>query len=449
MKCKIAVIGAGGACFVTGFIKDICESRHLSGATLSLMDINEIKLAEALGVAKRYIAETNADIKLEATTDRREALRGADFVILTALVMGNDKYRELIEVGKRHGYRFGGSLHIMHDEAFAINFYQLRLMDEIVGDMRELCPDAYFITTSNPVQAGVTYLGRKYPDMKIVGLCPGFYCLFEFTDLMGLDREKIEYDFAGVNHFIWLTKFLYDGRDGYEIIEDWIDKKFEDYCKLPDYNDGKGKKAIDVYRRFGIFPIGDTVTVGGGSWSWHYHTDEKTQEKYGENPELVWEDYFSRCENQLKFRQRIVEDTSIKLSEGVMPIVYDQTISFIESVVADLGKTIVVNVMNDGYSKGLPNDYEVEIRAVVDKDGIHPIKNDGLPRAVLAALMHDRIAPVETELLAFATGEKKYLKELIMLDPWTKSEEQAEALLEDVLNLPWNKAMREYFRACR
>ena len=446
MACKITVIGAGGACFVTGFIKEICESPYLSGATLALMDINAVKLSEARGIAERYIKETNASINVLTTTDRKEALKGADYVILTALVMGNDKYRELIEVGKRHGYRFGGSLHVMHDEAFAINFYQLRLMDEIVADMQDICPSAYFITTSNPVQAGITYLGRKYPDMKIVGLCPGFYCFYEFTDLLGLEREKIEFDFAGVNHFIWLTRFTYDGDDGYKIIDKWHKECFEEYCKIPDYNDGKGKKAMDVYRRFGIFPIGDTVTVGGGSWGWSYHTDDETQERYGENPEVVWEDYFSRCENQLAFRKRIVEDTTIKLSDGVMPIVYDQTISLIESIEADLGRLIVVNVMNDRYSVGIPNDYETEIKATVDKNGIHPIKNAGLPKAVEAALLHDRIAPVETELKAFESGEKKYLKELIMLDPWTRCEEQAEALLEEVLSLPWNGEMRDYFK---
>lgn len=445
MACKIAVIGAGGACFVTGFIKDICESKYLGGCTLSLMDVNETKLMEARGVAERYIAETGAEVNVLTTTDREQALTGADYVILTALVTGNEKYKELIKVGLKHGYRFGGSLHVMHDEAFAINFYQLQLMDEIVGDIQRICPNAYFITTSNPVQAGITYLGRKYPKAKIVGLCPGFCCFYEFTDVMGLERDKVEFDFAGVNHFIWLTKFIYDGQDGYKLIDKWIEEKFEEYCKVPDYNDGKGKKAIDVYRRFGIFPIGDTVTVGGGSWAWHYHTDDATEQRYGENPAVVWEDYFSRCENQLEFRRKIVNDTSIKLSDGVMPIVYDQTISFIESMEANLGRVLVVNVMNDGYMKGLPQDYETEIKAVVDKDGVHPLKNDGLPKSVMSVLMHDRIAPVEMELEAFKTGDKKYLKELVMFDPWTRNEQQAEALIEEILSLPWNKKMKEYF----
>ena len=447
MACKITILGAGGACFVTGFVKDICESKYLDGATLALMDINAEKLEEARGVAERYKKETGANINITATCDRKEALKDADYVILTALVMGNDKYKEGIKIGKKHGYRFGGSLHVMHDEAFYINFYQLRLMEEILKDALEICPDAYFITTSNPVQAGVTYLKRKYPEAKVVGMCPGFYCFYEFTDVMGLDRDKIEFDFAGVNHFIWLTEFKYDGKDAFPLIDKWLEEDFPEYCKVEDFNDGKGKKAIDVYKRFGIFPIGDTVTVGGGSWSWHYHSSDEVQKSYGENPEVVWEDYFSRCENQIEFRKKIVENKDMKLSDGGLPIVYDQTVSLIESMEADLKRVIVVNIMNDKeYMKNLPSDYETEIKAVIDKDGIHPIKNDGLPKPVMALLMHDRIAPVEMELAALKTGEKKYLKELIMMDPWTKNEKQAEALLDEILDLPWNKTMKEYFK---
>ena len=124
----------------------------------------------------------------------------------------------------------------------------------------------------------------------------------------------------------------------------------------------------------------------------------------------------------------------------------DWTIELIESLEADLGKTLVVNVMNDKeYTKGLPTDYQTEIKAIVDKKGIHPIPNEGLPKQIQAILYRDRIAPVEMELKAFETGDKRFLKELIMMDPWTKTEEQAQALLNELLNKPWNKAMKAYF----
>jgi alpha-galactosidase len=96
--------------------------------------------------------------------------------------------------------------------------------------------------------------------------------------------------------------------------------------------------------------------------------------------------------------------------------------------------------------KGLPNDYEVEIAANIDKDGVHPICNDGLPKPIMAHLIRDRIAPVELELAAFENHSKELLVDLVMTDPWTKSRAQAEKLVQDILDLPINSRMKEYYR---
>jgi alpha-galactosidase len=126
---------------------------------------------------------------------------------------------------------------------------------------------------------------------------------------------------------------------------------------------------------------------------------------------------------------------------------FDHTISFIESAYANLKRKIAVNIMNDGgYMKGLPLDIQTELFAIVDKNGVHPISNNGLNKPVMAALFRDRIAPLEMELAAFEQKSKVLLKELILMDPWTKTDKQAEAFLEEILNLPWNKEMKEYYK---
>ena len=111
-----------------------------------------------------------ADINVIKTADRREAMQGADFVLNVALDYGHDRFKQGIKVAYDNGYRFGGSLHIVHDEAFFINFHQLRLMESILLDVLDVCPKAYYIMVANPVQGGVTYLQRKYKNAKIIGL---------------------------------------------------------------------------------------------------------------------------------------------------------------------------------------------------------------------------------------------------------------------------------------
>jgi len=122
-------------------------------------------------------------------------------------------------------------------------------------------------------------------------------------------------------------------------------------------------------------------------------------------------------------------------------------IPLMEGLAFDTGTRVVVNVLNDGgYMKGLPTDYEVEIAANIDKNGVHPIPNDGLPKPIMAHLIRDRIAPVELELAAFENHSFELLVDLVMTDPWTKTRAQAEKLVRDILDLPINSRMKEYYR---
>ncbi|MCK4419837.1 alpha-glucosidase/alpha-galactosidase, partial [Candidatus Aerophobetes bacterium] len=167
---KISVIGAGSAVFSLNLIKDLCLTPNLQGSTISFMDINEERLDTAYTLCRRYADEINAKFEFEKTLDRRKSLKDADFVINSALAAGHNRLREGWSIAHEHGYRFGGSYHIVHDEAFWINFYQLRLFESIIRDVLEICPNAWYVQLANPVLAGITYLTRKYKKVRIVGL---------------------------------------------------------------------------------------------------------------------------------------------------------------------------------------------------------------------------------------------------------------------------------------
>ena len=122
-------------------------------------------------------------------------------------------------------------------------------------------------------------------------------------------------------------------------------------------------------------------------------------------------------------------------------------IPLIEGLAFDVENKVIVNILNDGgYMKGMPQDYEVEIAAIVNKNGVKPIHNNGLPKPIMSHLLRDRVASVETELAAFETHRKDYLLDLILMDPWTSSRQQAENLLQDIFNMPCNADMKMYYR---
>ena len=119
----------------------------------------------------------------------------------------------------------------------------------------------------------------------------------------------------------------------------------------------------------------------------------------------------------------------------------------IEGLAFDTANKVVVNILNDGgYMKGLPTDYEVEIAAIVDKHGVHPIHNNGLPKPIMTHLLRDRIASVEMELAAFENHSWELLVDLILMDPWTRTRQQAERLIRDIMALPCNKEMNMYYK---
>ncbi|MEM2350895.1 MAG: hypothetical protein QXT26_00625 [Thermoproteota archaeon] len=334
----------------------------------------------------------------------------------------------------------------MHDEAFWINFYQFKFFDSLMEDILETCPDAWYIQLANPVLAGVTYLSRKYRDIKIVGLCHGFSGIYNIIRVLGLESDMVYFETPGVNHFIWLTRFTYKGENAFPLLDEWIAKNSEKNWEKIGPSSDLGPKAIDLYKRFGVFPIGDTCTPGGGSWPWWYHVDEETERRWMEDPKAWWEGFFLHGQRIVEEMMRLSKDTgriiahpTNKSGEIIVPL--------IESIACDIQRVFQVNIINsEGFMPGVPMDFEVEVPAEVSRRGIQGIRVKGLPKSLVAYILRDRVAPVEVELEAYENGSGERLLELIEMDPWTKCEEQAKILLNKILSLPHHKEMRQHYK---
>ena len=447
MPVKISIIGAGSGAFSLNIIRDICLTPNLRGCTISFMDIDPERLDGVYTLCKRYAGEVGLELNLQKTLDRQESLQDADFVINTALTAGHHRLRAGWEIAQKYGYRYGGSLAIMHDEAFWINFYQLRLFDSIISDVLKVCPQAWYLQVANSVLGGITYLSRKYPKAKIVGVCHGFNGVYKMVDLLGLERENLTFEMPGVNHFIWLTQMYYKGENVFPLFDQWIEKEAPHYWETCGYSDDYGPKEVDCYRRFGAFPIGDTATPGGGSWGWWYHIDKETEQKWKEDPVPFWQWYFNGVEGSAAEIKRIGSDLSTKVSDHFKPHKSSEIIvPMIESIAYDIPRTMICNIANTGnYVPGVPSDFTVEIWTMVSKRGIQGVQSSGLPPMVLAYLQRDRVVPVNLELKAYDKGSRQLLLELIRMDPWTQTEQQARQLLEDILALPFHKEMRDHY----
>jgi alpha-galactosidase len=447
MSAKICIIGAGSAVFSLAMVCDLCLTPNLRGSQITFMDINQERLDSIHQLASRYATELGISLDLQKTTDRYAALKGADIVVNAALTAGHHRLRAGWDVARKHGYRWGGSLHVLHDEAYWINFYQLQLFDSLIADMLVICPNAWYIQVANPVQAGITYLSRRYPQAKIVGLCHGFGGVYSIIDQLGLEREHCTFELPGVNHFIWLTKLFYQGQNAMPLIDRWIDAQGPAAWERGGYGELSPKKC-DLYRRIGAFPIGDTAGDGGGSWGWWYHRDDATEQRWGEQPGRFWDRFFTGGEAEVTEIARIGADPSMRVTDHFPPKhSHESIIPMVEALICDTPRTIISNIPNQGgYVPGIPHDFQVEVPALVSRRGIQGIQTDGLPTAALAYLLRDCVAPVELELAAYTQHSRRLLLELIMTDPWTHSVEQANALIDDIAALPFNTALRDHYR---
>lgn len=445
---KVAVLGAGSGIFSLNLIRDFCLTPNLKDIDLCFMDIDEKRLDAIYHLCLRLANEMNAPMKISKTTDREEALTNADYVLNTILIGGYRQWRDGWAIAERWGYHRGGSLHVYHDEAFWTNFYQLRMMEEILLDIKRICPNAWYLMVSNPVMAGTTYLRRKYPEVKMVGLCHGTGMIRKIVASMGLDMDKVSCQIPGLNHFVWLNEFYYEGKPAFPLLDQWIEEKSKEYFASCEYCDFLGPKPVDLYRRYGVFPIGDTANPGGGTWGYEYHSDKEVQKSWKEDPDAWFDGYFDSSAERLAQIEAAAYDETKSVRELIdCEKSHEPMVPLIESLACGVERVIVVNVLNDrNYVPGIPADFEVEVPALCGSFGISPIATKPLPKPILALALRDRVAPVEMELAAYENHDKQLLIDLVMMDPHSKSRKQAEGLVDEIMKLPYLEEMRKWYR---
>jgi alpha-galactosidase len=448
MPANITIIGAGSAVFSLNMVRDLCLTPHLHGSRVTLMDIDPARLDGIHGLAARYAAELGVELALHKTTDRREAMQGADIVVNAALAAGHHRLRAGWDVARPLGYRWGGSLHVMHDEAYWINFYQYRLFEGLIEDLLDVCPNAWYIQVANPVKAGITYLARRYPQAKVVGLCHGANEVYHLAETIGLDPAQVTFEVPGVNHFIWLTKLFHCGQDALPVLDRWIAEQAEGAWAAGRGYGPLNPKKVAIYQRVGAFPVGDLGGDGGGSWGWEFHVDDATEQRYKQDPWRFWHGFFSSGEQEVAEIGRIAADQGARVTERFPPErSHESIIPMVEALLCDTERVIISNIPNHGgLVPGIPQDFQVEVPALVSRRGVQGIRTGALPPAALAYTMRDCVVPTELELEAYTRGSRKLLLELVMIDPWTRSREQAEQLLDAIAALPFHQELRAHYR---
>jgi alpha-galactosidase len=439
---KITIIGAGSAQFSAGIVRDLCVNPGLHGSHVAFMDIDQRRLDMVTRLAERLAGELKADLSFSQTTDRAEALGGADFVINTAQVGGHDWTEAQRSLAEKHGYYRGLRLHDFGQAAFFL---------EVARDIERLCPKAWLIQSANPVFEGCTLMARE-TNINVLGLCHGHYGYYDIARVLGLELAHVSAQMPGFNHWIWMTDFRYHGEDAYPLLDEWIETKAEAYWAQDDrpfYDNQMSRAAIHQYQLFGLMPIGDTPRMVG----WWYHTDLETKKRWygglgGFDSEIGWGQYLDRMGENVRQIEQTALDESKPVSETFQPVQSkEQIIPIINALVNDVEGLYQVNIPNQGQIiKGFPEDLVVECQGVVSGAGIHGVTAPPFPPKLLAGAMVPRWQQAELVVEALRSHDRDLLLLYLLEDQRTRSLEQAEALLEAWLADPRNAHLAGWFK---
>lgn len=413
---KITFMGAGSTVFARNVLGDCMCTPSLCNAEIALYDIDENRLRDSeiiLSAINKNVNQGRAKIKTYlGIENRKEALRGATFVINAIQVGGYDPCTITdFEIPKKYGLRqtIGDTLGI---GGIMRALRTIPVMETFARDMEEVCPDALFLNYTNPMAILTGYM-QRYTNVKTVGLCHSVQICSE-TLLKSLGMEdKLEGRkelIAGINHMAWLLE-----------IKDKYGNDLYPEIRRRAANKNATEKHSDMVRFEYIKHLGYYCTESSE------HNAEYNpffiKSKY---PDLInafnipLDEYPRRCVEQIENWEKTKADI---LNNG--KITHNRSLEYasyiMEAIVTNKPYKIGGNVLNTGLIENLPKDACVEVPCLVDGRGINPCHVGKLP-VQLAAMNMTNINVQLLTIEAAVTKERQYIYQAAMLDPHTASE---------------------------
>ena len=411
---KITIIGAGSFVFSRQLIWDILSFPQLSDSRISLMDIDEERLNLIAQFAQKMVEDKGWGAKIESTLDRREALKGADYVIITIEVGGLDAYLNDIKIPDKYGINQNVGDTIGPGGVFrALRTVPVFL--DICKDMEKLCPDAYLLNYTNPMAINCWAM-NKVSKIKKVGLCHSVQgTAKQLASYMQIPHKELSWWVAGINHMAWFLELKWKGEDAYPILrkvakdKNLWDRVTEDYKKF-------GMKDIvrfKIMEHFGYFVTESPYHMS--EYVPYFRKNKKQIEELGISYRW-WLDYKKAPDVHTKeIRNQIAGRKKIKMEKS------DEYASYIIHSL-ETGKPCRINgnVENKGFITNLPEGCCVEVPCFVDRGDIHPCYVGDLP-SPCAALNRTNINIQELAVQAALTKDKDALFQAVALDPLTSS----------------------------
>jgi alpha-galactosidase len=413
---KITFIGAGSTVFAKDLLGAILAYPELRDSTIALFDIDEERLKTSERVARKIARQVGGDPIIEATTDRKRALDGSDYVLSMFQVAG---YRPGtvtdFAIPKRFGLRqtIGDTLGI---GGIMRGLRTIPVLLELCREMEKLCPEVTFLNYVNPMAMNCWAVSRA-SSIRTIGLCHSVpHTAAAIAQDIGVPVEEIDYLVAGINHVAFFLRLERRGEDLYPRLRRVLEEG-----RVPADN----RVRYALLKDFEYF-----VTESSEHFSeyvpWFIKRDRPDLiERYG----IPLDEYLRRSE-ALIARWGALRD---ELESTDRPVATEPTVDFgpriIHSIETGTPRTVYGNVMNHGLIDNLPRESCVEVPCLVDGNGVQPTRIGAIPPQ-LAALMQTNVNVQWLTVEAALTGDRRRVYQAAMLDPHTAAELDPEQITE-------------------
>ena len=399
---KVAFIGAGSVVFTRNVVTDLCSYPELQGTLeLSLHDIDETRLGYAEALAKRISAQSKAGAVVTASSDRRTALAGADFVVNEIQVGGYAATRTDFDIPAKYGLRqtIGDTIGI---GGISRGLRTIPVLQGIGCDIADVAAGSTLLNYSNPMAMLPWAVYASTPFSRVVGLCHSVRDTHrQLAELVGVPQEEIEYVTAGFNHQAFVLTFRRGGEDLYPRLREVV-------AAHPDL---QRRVRVEIFRRFGYFPT-ESSEHSAEYVPWLMRRDEEI-----ERFRIPVGEYLRRSEANIdEFDTTLVTlraDRDLDLTPTS-----EMASEYIRAQVTGQPAELYVNIRNDGRIADLPDECCVEVPATVDAGGLHPRSVGALPPQ-LAALNRTFLNVVELTVKAVLEGDREHVYQAALLDPNT------------------------------
>ena len=396
---KITFIGAGSVVFTKNLLGDILTFPELQDCTISLHDIDPVRLETAEAMARWTAKTLGASPTIEAHLERKCALDGADYVINMIQVGGHPATLIDFDIPRKYGLQQT----IADSHGIGGIFRALRTIPvvlDLANDMQAMCPGALLLNYTNPMSmlCWAVFAGTPVP---VVGLCHSVqHTTWQISQYAGVPYEQVTYFGAGINHVAWILRFEHNGQDVYPLLRRALEEN-----RIPP---GDQVRA-ELFRRLGYYVT--ESSEHNAEYSAHFIPHAGQVEKFN----VPIDEYVRRSEMNLKefdsVRTKLLQGESFPIERSA-----EYASLIIHSIETGQPRVVYGNVRNDHLIDNLPEGCCVEVPCLVDRNGVQPTRIGSLPPQ-LAGMSRLHVSVQELTVRAALEGKRDYVYQAVMLDP--------------------------------